>query len=142
MGSFRFVLNLVIIAVVYFIIFYALKIMYKDTKSVGKSKKKIKRAITGLEVIESGDNSNLRRGGVIPISEELTIGRNSENMVILEDKYVSSHHTKIFLRNNEYILEDLGSTNGTFINNQKVTSRVILGSGDKIKVGSAIFRFM
>lgn len=142
MGSFRFLLNLAIIAIVYFIIFYALKIMYKDTKSVGRNKKRIRRATSGLEVIEAGSNNNLRPGGVVPISGELTIGRSNDNIVVLEDKYVSSHHLRIFIRNNEYILEDLGSTNGTFLNNEKVINRVTLTTEDRIKVGSAVFKFM
>jgi len=62
---------------------------------VGKRKKK-KSVDFGLEVVDRGENHNLRNGGVIPVNENLTMGRNEDNMVILEDKYVSSHHLKIF----------------------------------------------
>lgn len=141
MGSFKFIFNILIIAIVYVIIIYALKIMYKDTKSSGKRRKK-KPVDFGLEIIDKGENRNLKNGGVIPIGESLTIGRSEENMLVLEDKYVSSRHLKIFYRNTDYILEDLDSTNGTFVNDSKVKGRVILQKGYKIKVGTSTFKVL
>ncbi|MPM87154.1 hypothetical protein SDC9_134248 [bioreactor metagenome] len=141
MNSFKFIFNLVIIAIIYFIIIYALKIMYNDTKSVGKKKKK-KTVDFGLEVVDKGDNHNLRSGGVIPVNEILTMGRNEDNMVVLEDRYVSSHHLKIYFRNTDYILEDLNSTNGTFINEVRIKNKVTLNKGDKIRVGTSTFKVL
>ncbi|WP_291576462.1 FHA domain-containing protein [Clostridium sp. UBA4548] len=141
MNSFKFIFNLVIIAIIYFIIIYALKIMYNDTKSVGKKKKK-KTVDFGLEVVDKGDNHNLRSGGVIPVNEVLTMGRNEDNMVVLEDRYVSSHHLKIYFRNTDYILEDLNSTNGTFVNEVRIKNKVTLNKGDKIRVGTSTFKVL
>lgn len=92
--------------------------------------------------MDKGQNYELQDGGVIPINDYLTIGRSEDNMVILSDRYVSSHHLKIYMRNNEYILEDLGSTNGTFVNDVKIASKVTLKRGDRIKVGSSIFKVL
>lgn len=141
MNSFKFIFNLVIIAIIYFIIIYALKIMYNDTKSVGKKKKK-KTVDFGLEVVDKGDNHNLRSGGVIPVNEVLTMGRNEDNIVVLEDRYVSSHHLKIYFRNTDYILEDLNSTNGTFVNEVRIKNKVTLNKGDKIRVGTSTFKVL
>ncbi len=141
MNSLKFIFNLVIIAIIYFIIIYALKIMYNDTKSVGKKKKK-KTVDFGLEVVDKGDNHNLRSGGVISVNEVLTMGRNEDNMVVLEDRYVSSHHLKIYFRNTDYILEDLNSTNGTFINEVRIKNKVTLNKGDKIRVGTSTFKVL
>ncbi|MEG0772754.1 FHA domain-containing protein [Clostridium sp.] len=141
MNSLKFIFNLVIIAIIYFIIIYALKIMYNDTKSEGKKKRK-KTVDFGLEVVDKGDNHELRSGGVIPVNEILTMGRNEDNMVVLEDRYVSSHHLKIYFRNTDYILEDLNSTNGTFVNDERVKSKITLNKGDKIKVGTSVFKVL
>ena len=92
----KFGLKVGVIVLIYFIIFYALKIMYTDTKTSGKRRNKIKKATMGLEVIEAGENSNLKTGGVLPLADIITMGRKSDNTVILDDKYVSSHHMKIF----------------------------------------------
>jgi pSer/pThr/pTyr-binding forkhead associated (FHA) protein len=141
MNSLKLIFNIVIIATIYFIIIYALKIMYNDTKSVGKKKRK-KSVDFGLEVVDKGDNHNLRNGGVIPVNEVVTMGRNEDNMVVLEDKYVSSHHLKIYFKNTDYILEDLNSTNGTFVNEVRVKSKLVLNKGDRIRVGTSVFKVL
>ena len=138
----KFGLKLGVIVLIYFIIFYALKIMYTDTKTSGKRRNKVKKATMGLEVMEAGDNSNLKTGGVLPLSDIITMGRKGDNTVILDDKYVSSHHIKIFKRNNEYLIEDLESTNGTKVNDVNIENRVVLRTGDMIKVGTAIFKLI
>lgn len=142
MNILRFVLNIAVIAIVYFIIIYALKIMYTDTRSVGRKGKKVRKASYGLEILQAGENTNLKNGGILPIVDNLTMGRKSDNTVILDDKYVSSHHIKIYKKNNAYVLEDLESTNGTKINNVKIKNTVALKSGDIIKVGTAIFKLI
>lgn len=129
-----------IIAVVYIIIVFALIVMYKDIKNGGKKKKSKKRYSFGLEVIEPGENTHLKSGGVIPINSGITIGRKEDNVLKLLDNYVSGHHAKIFIKNTDYILEDLGSTNGTFLNSNKVEGRTTLSKGDIIQIGSSIFK--
>ncbi|MEG2017387.1 MAG: FHA domain-containing protein [Clostridium sp.] len=138
----KFGLKVGVIVLIYFIIFYALKIMYTDTKTSGKRRNKVKKATMGLEVIETGENSNLKTGGVLPLADIITMGRKNDNTVILDDKYVSSHHMKIFKRNNEYVIEDLDSTNGTKVNDSRIENRVTLRAGDLIKVGTAIFKLI
>lgn len=138
----KFGLKIGVIVLIYFIIFYALKIMYTDTKTSGKKRNKVKKATVGLEVIQAGDNSNLKTGGVLPLADIITMGRKSDNTVVLDDKYVSSHHVKIYKRNNEYVIEDLDSTNGTKINETRIENRVTLITGDVIKVGTAIFKLI
>ena len=142
MDIIKFILRLSVIIIIYFIIIYALKIMYTDTKSVVKKKKKLKKATYALEVINSGDNTSLKAGSIIPISGNLTIGRKSDNTVILDDKYASSHHMKIYIKNNEYVLEDLDSTNGTKVNDVKIRNTITLKIGDIIKVGTATFKLI
>lgn len=138
----KFGLKVGVIVLIYFIIFYALKIMYTDTKTSSKRRNKVKKATMGLEVMDAGENSNLKTGGVLPLADIITMGRKNDNTVILDDKYVSSHHMKIFKRNNEYVIEDLDSTNGTKVNDEIIKNRVTLRSGDSIKVGTAIFKLI
>jgi hypothetical protein len=133
------IFRFIIIAIVYIIIFMALRIMYKDIKGGGK-KKSPKKIAFGLEVLEAGENLNLRKGGIIPIHGELTIGRKNTNHLVLEDQFVSGNHVKIFARNTDYMIEDMGSTNGTKVNEQRLEERAILRVGDEIEVGSAVFK--
>lgn len=143
MTNISLIFKVVIIIIVYCIIVYALKIMYNDMKNEGRRRpKKSAAAKFGLEIIDKGQNYELQDGSVIPINDYLTVGRSEDNMVILSDRYVSSHHLKIYMRNNEYVLEDLNSTNGTFVNDVKIASKVTLKKGDKIKVGSSILKVL
>lgn len=133
------IFRFVIIGIVYVIIFLALRIMYKDIKGGGK-KKVVKKRSFGLEVLEEGENSILKRGSIIPIHGELTIGRKNSNTLVLDDQFVSGSHARIFIKNTDYMLEDLGSTNGVELNDKKLENRSILRIGDEIKIGSALFK--
>lgn len=134
------IFKIIIIAIIYIIIFLALRIMYKDIKNGGRRARTGNRKSFGLEIIEPGNNANLRRGGVIPIQSEITIGRKSDNLLILDDPYASGHHARIYTKNNDCIIEDLRSTNGTLLNGSKVEGREYLNSGDEIKIGNTSFR--
>ena len=130
--------TIIAVVIVYLIIFYALKIMYKDIKNGGK--KKTVRKTLGLEIVEAGENKNLRKGGVLPVHREITMGRKEDNSLPLVDPYVSGHHARIYLKNTEYILEDLGSTNGTLLNNERLIGKSAIKAGDEIKIGKVIFK--
>jgi|SRR5688572_5721095 len=64
----------------------------------------------------------------------LTIGRSPDNTVIIDNPAVSGHHARLFSESGAVIVEDLNSTNGTFVNGQHTTRRV-LRSGDVVMVG-------
>nr|WP_243122226.1 FHA domain-containing protein [Clostridium thermarum] len=116
----------------------ALRIMYKDVKN--GDKKKILKKSWGLEVIAAPENSNLGKGSIIPINRLITIGRKEDNMVILNDPYASGYHAKVYVRNTDYYLEDLNSTNGTLLNEEKVEGKVMLEPGDEIRIGTTLFK--
>jgi pSer/pThr/pTyr-binding forkhead associated (FHA) protein len=64
----------------------------------------------------------------------LTIGRSPDNAVIIDNPAVSGHHARVFSESGAVILEDLNSTNGTFVNGQP-TNRRVLRSGDVMMIG-------
>lgn len=137
----RLAFKILIIVIIYFIIFWSLKIMYRDIKGGNKKKKHVKRV--GLEIMKLGeDNSILKLGSVIPIHQKLTIGRSEDNQLILKDPYVSGHHAVIFLKNNDYVIEDLKSTNGTLLNNIKLEKQSYLNIDDEIAIGEYVFKII
>lgn len=76
------------------------------------------------------------------LAEELTIGRAATCDVTIDDTYASQIHARVFRRDNEHVLEDLGSTNGTYLNRQKVASATNLKTGDHLQIGSTVFEVM
>jgi len=78
-----------------------------------------------------------RAGVAYSLGEEITIGRAAGCAVTLpDDTFVSQLHARVFHRENEYFVEDLGSTNGTFLNGQKVAAPVALRVGDRLQIGN------
>lgn len=137
----RLAFKILIIVIIYFIIFWSLKIMYRDIKGGNKKKKHSKRV--GLEIMKLGkDNSILKLGSVIPIHQKLTIGRSEDNQLVLKDPYVSGHHAVIFLKNNDYVIEDLKSTNGTLLNDVKLEKQSYLNIDDEIAIGEYVFKII
>ena len=75
------------------------------------------------------------------LSEQTTtIGRLAENALQIEDASVSSSHAEIFAENDRFFVRDLGSTNGTFLNGEKI-EKSLLHEGDELRFGSVITRF-
>lgn len=67
-----------------------------------------------------------------------TIGREAGNDIIINDAQVSRHHARLTLQGNAYVLEDLGSTNGTFVNGRRVSGPVTLSAGDMVGLGDTV----
>jgi len=68
-------------------------------------------------------------------SKELSIGRDSDNNIVLEASTVSGRHCRVYEKDNHHYVEDLESTNGTMLNGIKIQSSLPLASGDIIKIG-------
>ena len=79
-----------------------------------------------------------QRGRSFELNGELTVGRAAGCQVALEDNYVSQLHARVFAREGTVWVEDLGSTNGTYLNDQRVSAPLAVRRGDQLKVGSTI----
>ena len=133
------VFGIAFIIILYVIIYYALKIMYKDVKGGGRRRTSQGKKSYGIEVMEVVGNSNLKKGAVVPIRGIVTIGRKNDNSIVLSDQHVSSNHARFVIKNNILFIEDLNSTNGTYVNGKKVEGKVKLFGKDEIKIGSTSF---
>lgn len=88
-----------------------------------------------LKVVEPPE----RRGTVYDLGEELTVGRASGCQIALtDDTYASQLHARIFRRDGRVWLEDLGSTNGTYLNAKPVSAPVALRRGDRLQIGRTV----
>jgi hypothetical protein len=83
------------------------------------------------------------QGGAYPLRDgrEVTVGRSPELDLVLAEDLVSRRHARIAARGDEVVIEDLGSTNGTFVNGQKV-KLARLSEGDRILVGGSILKLV
>ena len=85
-----------------------------------------------LVVVEPAD----RRGEEFPLGEEVTVGRAGGcGVPIPDDTFVSQLHARVFRRDGDLYVEDLGSTNGTYLNKRKITTVATMRKGDKLQIG-------
>ena len=132
-------LGTIIFGVAFIIVLYFI-IYYKDVKSGGKRGQSSVKKNYGIEVLNAGENFNLEEGSILLLNGLMTIGRKEGNTIKLTDQYASGNHAKIVAKNNEIIIEDLNSTNGVYINEEKVNVHSKLRANDKIRIGSATFK--
>jgi len=86
-------------------------------------------------VMRSGPNA----GKIYPLeAPEIIIGRDANNGVAINDAEVSRKHAKLSLHGSAYVIQDLGSTNGSFVNGQRVTTTQVLNPGDTVSFGENI----
>src|SRR5205807_5574111 len=97
-----------------------------------------KRSVSHLRVVEPAD----QRGRTYDVVDELTIGRAAGCQIPLDDSYASQLHARLFRRNGDLLVEDLGSTNGTFLNRKKVSSAVPMRKGDRLQVGKTVLELI
>jgi hypothetical protein len=93
-----------------------------------------------LLVVERGPVPSLR----FPLAEDqISIGRSAGNDLVLADPEVSRRHARIVRRADGFAVEDIGSTNGTFVNQQRITHLTLLQDGDIVDLGDTIrLRFL
>ena len=92
------------------------------------------RTLPKLKVIQPAELA----GTVYPLGDELTVGRAAGCQITLDDTYASQLHARIFMRDEQLYVEDLGSTNGTYLNRRKVSAPMVVSQGDQIQIGSTV----
>lgn len=100
----------------------------------GRSSARRSKGSRRLVVLEPKE----RKGHSWDLGQELTVGRAAGCQITLDDSYVSQLHARVFVRDSVLYVEDLGSTNGTYLNTRKVSSAVPMQRGDKLKIGSTV----
>ena len=93
-----------------------------------------------LSVVEARESSGLL-GRRYAFSDLLLIGRGEDCDIVVPDAYVSHHHAQITARGNQYVLEDLGSRNHTYVNGAEIDGRTYLTPGDIIRIGFVSLKF-
>ena len=77
-------------------------------------------------------------GRAFPLIGEMSIGRAAGCQITLDDTYSSQIHARVFSRDNQWQVEDLGSTNGTWLNRHKVAGAMVIKPGDVLQIGNTV----
>jgi len=131
------IMRFILLGMIYLFLYKVIKVMYSDLKGGGRRKESI---LTGIEVIEVRDSNSVAVGTVYPLHRLTGIGRMDDNNIVLDSKYVSNYHARIYLKNNDYIIKDMDSTNGTFLNGRRLEAPAVIKAGDTIDIGGIVFK--
>jgi pSer/pThr/pTyr-binding forkhead associated (FHA) protein len=96
-------------------------------------------AVEAREVMRLGAISGPHAGRVIPVQDQLTVGRAPPCELLLDDRKVSRRHATLRLLSGTLIVRDHGSLNGTWVNDSRVADPVNLRSGDRLRIGRSEF---
>ena len=101
----------------------------KERRTVARAERERPRRLVIIKGPENGRSLDLT-------DEAITFGRASDSRVVLSDEYCSNRHARLVRRaDGRWLLEDMGSTNGTFLQERKVTGPTIVGIGEVIRMG-------
>ena len=92
------------------------------------------KGLSRLRIVEPPE----AKGRTFELGDELTIGRAAGCQVPLDDPYASQLHARLFRREGQLQVEDLGSTNGTYLNRKRVDGPVPFRRGDRLQVGKTV----
>ena len=115
--------------------------MFGEVKQEMKKQKRpvVKASEAVLTVLEANEES--LSGRRFAFQDEITIGRGAENDVIIPENFVSHRHATIFLHGAQYVIEDLGSVNHTYVNGQMLEGKAYLKPNDEIRIGMVTLKF-
>ena len=97
-----------------------------------------KAAAVQLAIVEPAE----QKGRRYDLADELTVGRAAGCQVTIDDTYASQLHARVFARDGQLFVEDLGSTNGTYLNRKKVQGPQVMRRGDRLQVGNTVMELV
>lgn len=140
-------LKYVFLAVLYIFIARVVRFIYLELRPAGAVAAP-RRSTSTAPPVSKGKKRTFRKAAVIEgaqkgrsfnLTDELIVGRSEKcHLVLNDDTYVSQMHARLFSRDGTYMIEDLGSTNGTYLNRRRITSPTELQRGDRVKIGKTV----
>jgi hypothetical protein len=115
--------------------------VWRDLRATANRATQTERPMARL-VVEDDGGSELKRGESFNLIPVTAIGRDLSNTIVLSDPTISSQHTLLSYRDGHWWVEDLGSRNGTYVNNTRVLRPLIISPGDVVGVGRIQLRLV
>lgn len=130
------VLRIAFVALIYLFFFVLARALWRDLRTTVAG---AGRAL-GRLVVVAAPEGRPAAGTAIPLDAVNSIGRDVNNAIVVDDTFVSAEHALLTFRGRAWYVEDRGSTNGTWLNGQRVDSFLPLGYGDELQIGQVRFR--
>jgi hypothetical protein len=136
-------LRVAVVLLLYFFLWQVLRFVVRDLQTAGQGASGGQNSPYGQLVVLRSGQSGVAAGKSFPLSPSTIIGRSMESCEIaLNDSFLSQQHARLELRGDQWVLEDLGSTNGTFVNDIEVRDATIVEEGDIVRLGRIELRLV
>lgn len=133
----------IFITVIYLFLLGIIRLIYLDIGSINKRAQGSSGNTPYLKLINRRDTLDFKIEESYVLDRNKKIGRARKNDIVIPDPYISHEHARVIREKGMYTLQDMGSTNGTFINGSKlVNGTVALKNGDSIEFGNITFLFV
>ena len=129
------ILRLILAIALYAFLGWALWTLLQELKQQGVQLATQKKPAIALHIKIDQGKESLRRFS----QPEIMIGRDPNCDLAMMDEALSAHHARLTHHHGQWWLEDLNSTNGTFLNREKLTTAAVVITGDKFKCGNTVF---
>ncbi len=129
-------IRLAFLGLLYLFLAAVARILVRDLRTAARA---TPTELGRLVVIEAPDGEP-PPGTRLPLGAVTTIGRDVNNAVVLDDLFVSASHAVLSYRGRTWYVEDLGSTNGTYVNGLPIDGPTPMGFGDELQVGRVRLR--
>jgi len=128
-------LRIALAITLYAFVISALLILWRDLRR--QSRGVLQTAFPSIKITTLEDETS--ESYVYTLSE-VTIGRDPNNSCQLEDSSISAQHARLTYHHKQWWVEDVGSTNGTFLNQEPITTPQVITSGDNLRCGRVVFQ--
>ena len=129
-----FLLRMGFVVLLYLFLLVMVAVIWRDLRAASRRGREPGRRYGQLIVLDSG-GTGLAPGDTFPLRPVTSLGRALTNTIVLPDPAASAEHALLTLRDSQWWLEDLGSTNGTFLNEARLEEPAIVGEEDVIGIG-------
>lgn len=130
------IVRLLFLALLYLFLFGIARTLFRDLRAAAREPT---AELGRLFVLES-PSGEPPAGTTLALDAITSLGRNVNNSIVVDDQFASAEHAVLTFRGRTWYVEDLGSTNGTFVNGARVDGVSPLGYGDEVQVGQVRFR--
>jgi pSer/pThr/pTyr-binding forkhead associated (FHA) protein len=135
-----FVLTLWFIRILFLVLLYGFlfavaRVLLRDLRAASRGPVQL-----GRLVVVASPHDEPPAGATLELDAVTTLGRDVNNAIVVDDPFASAEHAVLTFRGGAWYVEDLGSTNGTFVNGVPVERVAGLGFGDELQVGEVRFR--
>ncbi|HEV2655986.1 MAG TPA: FHA domain-containing protein [Ktedonobacteraceae bacterium] len=141
--SFLLILRILLVVLLYLFLMQVVIAITRDLRKTAANNAdgatRAPRVLGHLVVVDSGPSSILP-GTSFDLESQTNIGRGPTNVIQIPDSFISAEHTRLWFRNGIWYVQDAGSVNGTFVNNQPAREALPAKPGDIIRVGYIQFK--